>query len=413
MRAFFRHLSYSGRRKMRGTFHRMAAILATACAAALCAAPGRAQETEAPDDSPEALYQSGMSRFVAGNYEQSVEFLDQLVKVFGKEPELRTQIDLAMYARACALFNLGRHADAIKAFEEYIAQYPESKFADEAGFRIGSAQQQLEEYELAVAAYQKLRSSYPRSPYAEDALYQIGICRLIQESNALASAAFKDFMALYPDSPLWGQAGAFCARALFDEGGQEKVVEAITMLETIEKHPRTWSVISYCNFLAFEIGDFMFDDTEYELALKAYRRVKPRKALLGHQQTYVRAIEEALASLQTARPSARDLRSRFQEERRLASDLAQAKEMSAKLEALPDYDANLYHRIGRCFFNTDRYWEARTAFTRVVAIAQDDAVREAGHFDLILAISRLRRFDDLVIEADHYLSTYDPAGKWE
>lgn len=386
---------------------------AAACAMALCAAPVRAQETEAPDDSPEALYQSGMSRFIAGNYEQSVEFLDQLVKVFGKEPELRQQIDLAMYARACALYNLARHADAIKAFEEYIAQYPESKFADEAGFRIGSAQQQLEEYELAVAAYQKLRSSYPRSPYAEDALYQIGICRLIQESNALASAAFKDFMALYPDSPLWGQAGAFCARALFDEGGQEKVVEAITMLETIEKRPRTWSVISYCNFLAFEIGDFMFDDTEYELALKAYRRVKPRKALLGHQQTYVRAIEEALAALQSARPSARDLRSRFQEERRLASDLAQAKEMSAKLEALPDYDANLYHRIGRCFFNTDRYWEARAAFTRVVAIAQDETVREAGHFDLILAVSRLRRFDDLVIEADHYLSTYDTQGKWE
>ena len=91
----------------------MAALLAAACAAAMLAAPAGAKETEAPDDSPEALYQSGMSRFLAGNYEQSVEFLDQLVKVFGKEPELQTQIDLAMYARACALFNLVRSADAI------------------------------------------------------------------------------------------------------------------------------------------------------------------------------------------------------------------------------------------------------------------------------------------------------------
>ena len=374
------------------------------------AAPLGAQETEAPDDSPEALYQSGMSRFVAGNYEQSVEFLTQLVKVFGKEPELRTQMDLAMYACACALYNLGRHAEAIKAFEEYVAQYPESKFADEAGFRIGSAQQQLEEYELAVAAYQKLRSAYPRSAYAEDALYQVGIIRLIQEQSALAAAAFQDFMNLYPESPLWGQAGAFCARALFDTG---KGAEAIAMLEAIEKHPRSWSVISYCNFLAFEIGDFLFDDTEYDLALKAYRRVKPRQAILRHQQNDLRALEARLAALQSARPNPRDIRSRFQEERRLAGALAQAKEMAAKLEALPDYDANLYHRIGRCFFNTDRYWESRAAFTRVVAIAQDEAVREAGHFDLILAISRLRRFDDLVIEADHYLSTYDPEGKWE
>ena len=388
----------------------MAVLLAAAAAAALLAAPASAQETEAPDDSPEALYQSGMSRFLAGNYEQSVEFLDQLVKVFGKEPELQTQIDLAMYARACALFNLGRSADAIKAFEEYAAQFPASKFVDEAMFRIGSAQQQLEEYELAVAAYQKLRSAFPRSAYSEDAMFQIGICRLIQEQSALAAAAFQDFMRLYPESPLWTQAGAFCARATFDDG---KGAEAIALLEAIEKRPRTWSVVTYCNFLAFEIGDFMFDDTEYEQALKAYRRVKTRKALMGHMQNYVRTLESQLSAIQSARPDPRDIRSRFQQERRIASDLSQTKEMAAKLEALPDYDANLYHRIGRCFFNTDRYWEARTAFTRVVAIAQDEAVREAGHFDLILAISRLRRFDDLVIEADHYLSTYDPAGKWE
>ncbi len=387
---------------------RFSTLMTSVALAFLLRLPALAQE--GPDDSPEALYQSGMSRFVAGNYEQSVEFLDQLVKVFGKEPELRTQIDLAMYARACALYNLGRSADAIKAFEEYIAQYPESKFADEALFRIASAQQQLEEYELAVVAYQKLRSTYPRSPFSEDALYQTGICRLIQENSALAAAAFADFMRLYENSPLWGQAGAFCARATFDDG---KGKEAIALLETIEKRPRSWSVITYCNFLAFEIGDFMFNDTEYDEALKAYRRVKTRRALQTHMQNDVRTLEAQLAATQSGRMDMRNLRSHFQEERRLANDLNQAREMAAKLAALPDYDANLFHRIGRCFFNTDRYWEARAAFTRVVAIAEEDTVREAGHFDLILAISRLRRFNDLVIEADHYLATYDPEGKWE
>ncbi len=394
---------------MQDSMRRLLLVWAVIFAALLCVAPAGAQE-EAPDDSPEALYQSGMSRFIAGDYENSVEFLDQMIQVFGKEPELRTQIDLAMYARACALFNLGRHVDAIKAFQEYIDQYPESKFADEAMFRIGASQQQEEKYAEAVKAYQTLRSTHPRSPYSEDALFQVGVCHLIEDSSALAAAAFKDFMNLYPKSPLWGQAGAFAARGIFDDG---KAAEAIVMLETIEKRPRTWSVISYCNFLAFELGDYMFDDTEYDMALKAYRRVKTRKALLSHQQSYVAALEAGLKQIQKARPTLRDMKSRFQEERRLASDLAQAKEMAAKLEALPDYDANLYHRIGRCFFNTDRYWEARVAFTRVVGIAQDPAVKEAGHFDLILSISRLRRFEDLVIEADHYLSTYDPKGNWE
>ena len=70
---------------MRSQFQRMAVGVAAACAAALLlAAPAGAQETQAPDDSPEALYQSGMSRFLAGDYENSVQYLEQLVKVFGQ-----------------------------------------------------------------------------------------------------------------------------------------------------------------------------------------------------------------------------------------------------------------------------------------------------------------------------------------
>ncbi len=369
-----------------------------------------AVHARAADDSPVALFQGGISQFTAGNFEQSFEFLDQLVKVFGQEPELRQQMDLAMYARACALYNLGRFADAVTAFEEYVKQFPESQFADEGLFRIGSGRQQEEQYDTAITAYQNLRSAHPRSPFSEDALYQIGICQLIQDHSRAAAATFEEFMRVYPESPLGSQASAFCARALFDDNRAE---DAIAMLEALEQRPRSWSVVTYCNFLAFEIGDDRFDDTEYEVALKAYRRVKPRQALLRHQQEHLRTLEAALAARQRRQATTRDIRSSFQEERRLAGDIAQAREMVAKLEALPDYDANLYHRIGRCFFNTDRYWEARTAFARVVEIATDEEVREAGHFDLILAVSRLRRFDDLLIEADRYLATYDPQGNWE
>ena len=377
-----------------------------AIATLLAAGPARAQG----GGSPVELYQGGMARFLAGNFEQSFEFLDQLVKVFGKEPELRQQMDLAMYARACALYNLGRQADAIKAFEEYVAQYPDSKFVDESLFRIASSLQQTEQYDAAIDAYQKLRNAHPRSPFSEDALFQTGICRLIQDQSPRAAEVFAEFLRAYPESPLWAQAGAFRARALFDGG---KPADAVAMLEILEKRPRSWSVVTYCNFLAFEVGDALFDDTEYEMALKAYRRVKPRQALLRHQQAHLRSLEAALEASRKAQTAARDMRSTFQEERRLAGDLAQGREMAAKLDALPDYDANLYHRIGRCFFNVDRYWEARAAFARVVQIATDEAVREAAHFDLILAVSRLRRFDDLLLEADRYLATYDPEGQWQ
>lgn len=378
-----------------------------AAAAVLCG-PARAQEL--PDDSPEALFQTGMSRFSAGDYETSLTVLSELVKVFGREPELRGRIDLAMYAKACALYNLDRREECVKAFREYLAAFPESKFADEALFRIGVCLQQDGDHQEAVAAYRQLRTSHPDSAYAEDAAFQIGLCHLLDEANADAAAAFKDFIALYPRSRLAAQAGAYAARALFDD---EHPDEAIAMLEETEKRPRPWSVVTYCNFLAFEIGDSLFDDGEYETALKAYRRVKTRRAILQHLKQDLARLEAEKAAFDRRPPSAQGLSAHFRAARQLARDVEQTREMLEKLETMPDYDANLFHRIGRCYFNTDRHWEARIAFKRVVDTAAEEDIREAAHFDLILAISRLRRFDDLLVEADNYLGTYDPEGRWQ
>ena len=389
----------------------MLAVLAFAVAvllAPLASAVGIPGDTE---DSPETLYQRGLATFTSGDYEHSLEFLDALIKVFGEEPELQQRIDLAMYARACALYNLQRYPEAIEAFNKYATKFPSSKFVDEAYFRIASSHQLNDNLGSAVTAYETLRSRFPASAYAEDALYQIGICHLLQEHSADATVAFQQFLAEYPKSRMAPQAGAYAARSLFDDGESEKAIDMLQQVEAMSN--RTWAVITYCNFLAFEIGDYVFDDTEYELALRAYRRVKPRAAILRHLQEDVAALERALARVQSERIMPGTMSEHYRTERRLASILGQNKEMLQKLTSAPDYDSNLYHRIGRCFFNTDRFWEARVAFARVVATASDPDVKEAAHFDLILSISRLRRFSDLLVEADDYLATYDSEGHWQ
>jgi len=82
------------------------------------------------------------------------------------------------------------------------------------------------------------------------------------------------------------------------------------------------------------------------------------------------------------------------------------KESLDKLLKTPDYDAALFHRVGRCFFSVDRFWEARIAYERVVKEAKDPILQETAHFDLILTLNRLRRFNDLIEAANTYLATY-------
>ena len=369
----------------------------------IAAAPSFAQQ-----DAPETLYKNGVGQFAAGNYAEAARFFRELITQFGREPSLQQEMEGAYYAQGCALYNLGQFAEAVEVFTAFATQYPQSRYRDEALYRIGAAHQALEAYEPAVKTYADLVKQYPRSDYAEDALFQVGVCRMLQDQPGPAVDAFKDFMASFPDSDAWAQAGAFAARSLFDGG---KLVDAVAMLQSVEQHSRTWNVVTYCNLLAFEIGDAAFDNTEYELALKAYRRVKTREAVLRRQQGLVKSLQAELDAFNKTKSSFDQLRARFRQERRLNVALAQSQELLKKLESLPDYDAGLFHRIGRCFFNTDRYWEARVAFTRVVEVAKDDTLREAAHFDLILVLSRLRRFDDLIAEADRYLDRYDPEWK--
>ncbi|MBU1693860.1 MAG: tetratricopeptide repeat protein [Verrucomicrobia bacterium] len=389
---------------MSSSFH----FLKTAAVAACLFLLAGTERAPAQAEGPEELYRKGVGEFAAGNYTDAARYFKELIANFGNEPSLQAQMEGAYYAYGCSLYNLGQHADSIEAFKAYATKYPEARYRDEAQYRIAVAHQILEAWDAAVNAYKDLLAQYPRSAYAEDAAYQIGMVFLLQDKRTEAVAAFTEFMNAFPNSDYWGQAGAFIARALFDE---DKMEEAIAMLRTLEQRPRSWNVVTYCNFLAFEIGDAAFEITEYGLALKAYRRVKPRAVLLRRQRETVEVLRAEVERFRREKPTPDQVQARFMRERRLQGSLAQAEELLKKLEGLPDYDAGLFHRIGRCFFNLDRYWEARVAFARVVEIAMEDKIRETAHFDLVLCLSRLRRFDDLIAEADRYLDRYDPEWK--
>jgi TolA-binding protein len=364
-----------------------------------------AQIAGAQEETPDELFQKGLSHFNTGDYADAARSFSTLVDRFGNERSLTNQLESVFYALGCSYYNLGTFPEAVRTLEEYLKRYPKARFSDEVLFRLGAAQQSAEDYGKAVTAYQRLVTEQPYSPFAEDAAFQIGICLLAQESAAKSAEAFAGFLQAYPKSDLVAQALTFQARALFEAG---KLEEAVATLEKLENRGRRLEHLVYSNFLAIEIGDAAFDNTDYELALRAYRRVRTRESLLRLQGGFVQDLGAALQEVAAPGALTQDVKARFRQERRLRTSLAQAKELLQRLESSPNYDDSLFHRIGRCFMSIDRLWEARTAFMRVVEEATDDKVREAAHFDLILVLSRMRQFDDLILEADRYLADYEP-----
>jgi len=367
-----------------------------------------AATVRAQDDGPDVLYQQGLQLFFQGEYGQAVPRFRTLLEQFGQEPELKQALERVHYALGSAYYNQQQFAESIEAFENYVRLYPEAKFRAEALFRIAAALQAGDDYGKAVDAYRRLVTDTPESEFAEDAQFQIGVCHLLAGAQDKAIEAFETFGRNYPESSLLSQALMLTARAQFD---RNESVAALDTLDRIDSAVRSLDHIAYVNFLAMETGDRAFDETDYDLALRAYRRVRTRESLLRLQQRHVTELRAELQSLERRQGAPQDFQSRFREERRLRNTLSAAEDLLQRIEGLPEYDAGLFHRIGSCFMSTDRFWEARVAFQRVVAEAKEKTIREAAQFDLILVLSRLRRFDDLVREADSYLAAYreDPA----
>lgn len=376
-------------------------LIAVACINLIIPLAVRAQ---APEElGPDEMYQRSILLFTAGKFADSIPFFSKLFQLFGNEPDYVKEMENVLYGLASAYYNTGQYAESYDTYAEFIKRYPNAKTIEEVHFRSAAAQQQQEKYTEAIAIYTKLTETWPKSPFAEDAGYQIAICNMAIEKTGDAVDAFKAFVEKYPQSDLAPQAYVFLGRSYFQAGDLEGALGA---LEKAGNQTRSLDHLVYANFLAMEIGDAAFDQTDYSLALRAFRRVRTSQALEKFQQQLIDKAKAALEASLKVQVDPTELAAHFRQERRLRASVITLEEAMGKLKKTGNYDAALFHRIGRCFFSVDRFWEARTAYERVVRETQDAALKENAHFDLILTLNRLRRFEDLIASANQYLETY-------
>ncbi len=368
-------------------------------AAVLGLRPVSAQEGMGPDE----VYQLGLTHFTSGKFADAIPNFEYLIDIFGNEPSLQDVIEASYYGLGCSQYNIGQYTESIATFRDYIKKFPSAKLLDEAMFRIASAHQAVEAYGDAVDAYRELLEKQPDSLFAEDAAFQLALCYMADENASAAAKAFAFFVETFPRSDLKPQAYVFMARSQLDNGDYKT---ALDTLVKVGEYANRFEHVVHANFIAMEIGDLAFEDTEYRLALKAFRRVRTMNSLIRLQERQIDRTEQQLAFLSRQRVRPSEVAEHFRKERRLRMSLSTLKDALEQLKETPDYDAGVFHRIGRCFYSIERLWEARTAYRRVIEEADDPVLQEAAGFDLILTLSRLRRFDELIAAADQYLDRF-------
>ncbi|MGH8603053.1 MAG: tol-pal system protein YbgF, partial [Gammaproteobacteria bacterium] len=102
------------------------------------------------------------------------------------------------YQQAFGLLKAGQYDNAIAGFIGFLAQYPNSAYADNAQYWVGEAYYVTRKFDPAIMEYSKLMQTYPDSPKLPHALLKIAYSYDELGQKAEAKAKLQELIKSYP-----------------------------------------------------------------------------------------------------------------------------------------------------------------------------------------------------------------------
>jgi len=116
------------------------------------------------------------------------------------------------YTTAFDALRTSNYPTAISGFNEFLATYPQSEFADNARYWLGEAYYVTRDYKNAAAAFGTLLQVSPNSRKAPDALLKLGYTQFELKELAAARATLTDVTRRFPGTDAARLAGERLAR---------------------------------------------------------------------------------------------------------------------------------------------------------------------------------------------------------
>lgn len=109
-------------------------------------------------------------------------------------------IENRAYEAAYGMFKDGRHANAVKAFHEFLKKHPDSVHVPNATFWMGASKFALKDYKGALVFYQRFLEISPNAPKAAEALFNVAECQIELKQKAASRKTLKQLIAEFPGS---------------------------------------------------------------------------------------------------------------------------------------------------------------------------------------------------------------------
>ncbi len=113
----------------------------------------------------------------------------------GEQPEA-----ILAYNEAYKKFEEQNYTEAVKSLEEFVRQFPNHVYSDNAAFWIGESWFRSREFEKAANQFERVARDYPSGNKVPDALLKAGSCYLYMSKPKEAREALEKLITLYPQS---------------------------------------------------------------------------------------------------------------------------------------------------------------------------------------------------------------------
>ena len=346
-----------------------------------------------------------MNAYKAKNWSVAIENFSTILKA--KKNDAGQQI---IYNLGYAYYFNLNYQEAADTFALYLKQYPEAEFASEVHLTLGRSLLQLDG--KADEALAHLAKAAEKPEFAEEARFLAADAYIKKGDMDKAAQTLKGAMA-------GKSSGVSLLRAaiqlvdLYIDGG--KLAEATKMLEDLERSPGYPDVIVVVNNRFVKIGDLQLEAKAYSDALEAYSSARPRNQVIAIQvdrlaQSKKRKeeLEKRIAADKKAnRPLPRNIEENVAT---LAGMIENTEKVLGELRNMDTYDATIQYRIGRCYFNMERFWPSSVAFEVVADENPKSEDAATSLFGAMISQWRLERFDAAAALAKRYLDNH-PEGK--
>lgn len=329
----------------------------------------------------EGLIKAAETAFMEAKYQEALAKVLEAKKKVNNKP-----FEGMLFLEGACHYNLQDYAKAIETLETFKKEFPQGAAIIDVRMALGRSYIATKEIDKGIAELKEVVTNSPEKKGEAGLIIADALIKQDKKDDAIAilnsviSGGIRSAESI--------QAAMMAANIYVSQG---KLDEAGSLMEKVRNFASGGDSVAQMNNIYLKLGDEMMEKKSYKEALGAYQLVRKKSEISRIQTEQIAKLE---AQLKTAKGVRKD---------EIETKLKANKEIMEEIEKRADYDASLYYRLGRCYYemgapkedgtagDPSRLWQSILAFEVIVSDFKEFPQRDKCLYGLIMVNAALKR----------------------